>query len=1003
VSDVGLSITSSAGCLHSWRQMGAPRFWFLLLTFLLSASSGELYGQAAAVDLSRVRQLRAEFQHPPKAYRPMVRWFWPGGDVRNEELKREIRLLDEANFGGAEVQPFSFGLNPEMTAEVRQRVDDYLTPSFYQHVRAVLEEARQRGLWVDFTFGSGWPFGGGEAITPELASLELRYAHQSMRGPRHFHGSLPLPPRQTGMPELAELLSGTPATLPPGWRERLDKRQKLVAVIAVRGKEAEAAPLQQMTITVPDGIVNKTGVLDHETTVVLTGHVSKDGTLDWDVPEGEWQIFTFAQSASDLRVLGGVGAGPQLVLDHLKRAAFEAHARRVGESARREIGEFFGHGLRAIFCDSLEVEAYLYWTDDFLEQFRQRRGYELAPFLPILKTTSSPQASASNHHSPLYDYGVAAIGERVRHDYWQTVSDLMIENMYQPLAQWAAQNHLQSRVQAHGAPADVMRIYGLSSIPETESLFNGGGYDFLKLAASAGHVYGRPLVSSESFVWFDQLYQTTPEKIKRYADQLLTAGINEIVDSGFPYEYMDRPEPGWYPFLWPLPFSSHINPHNPFWPYMAALNEYITRLQLISQQGTNVAPVALYRSQLPAEGTPGKREINTRLMEVGYNFDHMNADALLKSRVENKELVSPGGAHYAALILQSERSIPLEVGERLLDFCQRGLTVIFIRQAPQEESGYLDYPQKTEKIQTLMRSTLQNGGKVVQSAEDAVTALRQSVEPNLRFTGTASAPFIEKRIGNIDAFFLCNPTPEARLVETEFRQASSPEDWDPWTGHIGPLWQFQREGGKVRIGIDLPPYGSKLIVFEPGAKHEPRVASPAPRERTLAVGAQGWRFHAIGVNGTGKQETADLRWHQLVDWSQEQGLRNFSGRGTYTTHFSLAVSAFGKGRHVWLRLGEVKDVAEIKVNGKRGPTLLVHPYESDITELVRPGDNTLEITVVNSLNNAMAARPRPKPIPGVPTAPPTILPGGLIGPATIVSRDSAPTHEHSAALDRARP
>src|ERR1700733_9048719 len=96
-----------------------------------------------------------QFQNPAKDYRPMVRWWWPGGDVNDAELRREVDLLDQANFGGAEIQPFTIGLDSKMPEATRKRVDDYLTPEFFSHVKAALDEARAHGMWLDYTFGSG--------------------------------------------------------------------------------------------------------------------------------------------------------------------------------------------------------------------------------------------------------------------------------------------------------------------------------------------------------------------------------------------------------------------------------------------------------------------------------------------------------------------------------------------------------------------------------------------------------------------------------------------------------------------------------------------------------------------------------------------------------------------------------------------------------------------------------------------------------------------------------
>src|ERR1035441_5173216 len=177
----------------------------------------------------------------------------------------------------------------------------------------------------------------------------------------------------------------------------------------------------------------------------------------------------------------------------------------------------------------------------------------------------------------------------------------MIERFYEQFDKWAHEHNLLSRTQAHGAPADVLRIYGETDIPETEDLFGNGGYDFLKMAASSANVYGRTIVGSESFVWPNAVYQTTLEKMKLATDELLTAGVNAIVYHGFPYILPGIPVPGWHPFRGTLrdgSDSSQFNELNTFWPYFAQLNGYITRVQYISQAGENIAAIALYRCDL---------------------------------------------------------------------------------------------------------------------------------------------------------------------------------------------------------------------------------------------------------------------------------------------------------------------------------------------------------------------------------------------------------------------
>jgi len=919
-----------------------------------------------------------QFQNPAKAYRPMVRWWWPGGDVTDAELRREVDLLDQANFGGGEIQPFVIGLHPDMPADTRKRVDDYLTPTFYAHVRAALEEARDHGMWMDYTFGSGWPFGGAGVVTPELASVELRSVRQSIRGPVHFHAKLQMPQLNADITKNADL--------PPGWLQRFQRREKLVAVVAIRGDKVQL--FQNQAPRGPE-VVKRPGQLDPGTSVVLTNHMLPDGTLDWNVPTGIWQVFVFKEMPTGQRVSGGTGAGPQLVLDHMSHRAFETYADRVGGTAKQYDGEFFGRGLRAIFCDSLEVQANLYWNDDFLQEFRRLRGYDLTPYLPVLKIPgSNVPYGATAAHLPLYN--MQGIGARVRRDYWQTVSDVMIANFYSPFIQWAADNHLLSRIQAHGSPTDLLRVYGASSIPETEDLLDNGRYDFLKMASSGADLYGRKIVSSESFVWRGRIYQTTPEKIKRFADELLTAGINEIIYHGFPYSYMDRPEPGWDPFAAGGSFSSHMNQHNPFWPFLPHLNEYITRVQYISQTGTTVVPVALYRGLLAydaIEPAPPEPESAARMMAAGYNYDHIDAYVLLHSKVVGGKLISPGGESYRVLVLPNQKTVSRALADQLTSFAHQGLPILFIGSTPLTEpvvtDGKLPTAPPTDSLGRLLKQ------KNVNLADDpsaAVKILVANIQPNLRFDGE-SVPFIEKRIGSMDFFFLRNPSSTEKLVTADFHAKGTPEVWDPWTGEHHPFTHFQQHARTLQARLDMDPYGSVLLVFNPDAKpvkataFEHETISPSAQ---IDIGQNGWKFHGVGIGPGSQPETVNLDLPTLADWTSIDSLKHFYGRGQYTTTFNVPADYLAKHPHILLDLGDVKDVAEISINGKPGSVLLLRPYRAEVTALLHPGENTLQVTVVNTQYNALSARGADRNfVPGPTDTANGLMPSGLMGPVRL--------------------
>ena len=924
----------------------------------------------------------------------MVRWWWPGGDVTNEEIARELRLIKDDGFGGVEIQSFKDGLNPAPTADVARRVDSFLTPEWFNHVKYAIEEGGRLGLDVDLTFGSGYP-SGGPYIPLQLASQRLLVHEIMLEGPTTFSSKFP----------------GAP----------LGTSEKLVAVIAARGSLPTHGKkkLQEFSDSPPIDMILESGKVDVASAVALTQQVHDDGSLKWDVPPGQWLLFSFIQAPTLQTVEGGAGIGTQWVLDHLKREALDQHIEAVGEAGKKYFGDDFGKSLWAIFCDSLEVSAgSMYWTDAFLAEFQKRRGYDLVPYLPLVQQPGRSDPGDEYPSLPYFDD--PEIGERVRHDYWLTVSDLMIENFYQPLIDWAHRNHLKVRIQAHGAPADLLKIYGQADFPETEMLYADGRYDFLKLASSAGHLFGRNMISSESFVWRDHPYETTPELMKTTADELFSAGINRVVYHGFPYEYMDRPDPGWFPFSSQYElvytFSSLLNFHNPFWPYFKQLNDYMARIQALSQSGRSISRVALYTHRLYYPGWMPVDEdypLEYSLMANGYNFDFINEDTLLHhAAVENRELRTPGNV-YPSLVLRNETRISLELTEKLQEFAKAGLPIVFAEHMPAEEISFKNYSSNGARIRQTMQeilgmranasseSEVPQGRGNVRFVSDATivprvldTELR--VSPNLQFAAREPNIFFHQfDVGSSTFFFFRNSLSSSQ----DFRAVLSagkrvPQIWNPWTGEIAEAPVYRSENGKVILDIHLDPYGSEMIALAEShladsAKDKYVVRTTFRRiERTsgrlvgvtteagsyrtefndgkskvsvipdkdtplaLTLGPN-WDLNLVGNDKDGKQWSEQIHAAPLRDWSLSQNLRYFSGKGHYTLDFQIDPSYLRPGLALELDLGEVHDVAEVWINNAKVGSLIMRPYRIDVSRYLRAGSNHFEIIVTNTLRNRL--------------------------------------------------
>jgi len=926
--------------------------------------------------------LDQNFLNPNHAVRPWVRWWWPGGAVQDNEIRREIDLLDTAGFGGAEIQPFNPGIT-NLSPDERASINDYATPSFLAHVRAAAEEAHARGLKIDYTFGSGWPSGGGFAITPELALVELTVARTAVPAGAKAPFSITLPPRSRKLGAISVLDARTKDPAVADWSARMDARQKIIAVIAVKATDAEIKPEWK-----PGGfklfgfgtVVTRPGQIEDGSAIVLTDKLRADGQLDWSPPPGNWQVLTFKQYAVNSGVFAGVGAGPQLVLDHFKQEAFEAHARHVGDPLIDALGSARG-ALRATFVDSLELMQDLYWSEDFLEQFKARQGYDLTPFLPLILQPGWMAAWDDHYSAPVFEMGDT--GERVRSDYEQTVSDLMMERFVNPFVQWNHEHGIKARFQAHGGPLDLLKAYGAADIPETEDLYEFAEPHFLRLARSAADIYGRPLVSAESLVWKDRPYSVTPEEMRQRADLLYASGVNELVLHGFPYTLHPERWPGWHAFEpsgFQMGFSTMLAETNPIWMAVPTLAGYIGRTQSVLQSGRNVVPVALFFGAIGyfkgiEDGGAGRNELKKSLLSAGYDYDRVNDDALASASIKGGKLVMAGGAEFSALIVPPIEAIHAETAERIAEFAKQGLTVVLVDAAPSREKGYYDHIARDQRVTTAMASALDSGARVVPLATVADTVRQAGVRSNLRFTGDGTdLLFIEKDVAGRAVYFLHNPGQQSRDASFDTTVAGVPERWDAWTGGIEVQSSSPVAGG-THVALQLDPGQSALVVFRLGKARKPTSARPNKLVGELTVASSGWKLHATGHGVGGRTIDVTLPTADLGDWRGVKDIEDLAGIGDYRHPVEVEHSWLKKGIRVTLDLGEIHDVARVTLNGRTFVPVF-GARALDVTAALHPGSNALSVEVANSPNNALIDAK----LPGYKSLKP--VPAGLVGPVT---------------------
>lgn len=694
--------------------------------------------------------------------------------------------------------------------------------------------------------------------------------------------------------------------------------------------------------------------------------VNETATLPADLT-GATDVLFFISSRTKQQVKRPSVGAEGYVLDHYDRTAVEAYLKNVGD---RLLQAFDDQPPYAVFSDSLEVYG-TDWTPNLLAEFQKRRGYDLKPLLPSLIADIGPRTA------------------EIRHDWSQTLTDLVNDNFVRTLRDWASRRHTRFRMQAYGVPPATLSTNRFVDLPEGE----GAAWKALsatRWATSASHLYDRPITSSETWTWLNSpAFRATPLDFKAEADLHFLQGVNQLIGHGWPYTGPQNNYPGWRFYA-----STALNDQNPWWIVIPDLARYLQRTSYLLRQGKPVNDIAVYLPEHDAWAgfKPNtKSDANmfeslrdrigdtlvTRIIEAGYAFDFIDDDALREA----------GADRYKLILLPNVTRLPADTAARLEKFTQAGGSLIATRRLP-------DGP-------TIARARL-----VTDEKRELVPALNALLSPDVRFSaGQDDLGFVHRRTADADLYFLANTGNAPLTVTATFRVSATRADWwDPMSGTATPATLSVGKDG-VTVPLELAAYGSRFLVFTHRTAAIP--ASPASASATPAPLdlSTGWRI----TFATGPTVTMD----QLHSWSDDEPTRFYSGLATYEKTFDAPADTLRPGSRVKLNLGRektlpiarlkngmrtwidspVKDAAVVYVNGQRAGAIWHPPYELDVTAFLRPGANQLKIVVGNTAINALSGQPQPDTKPlnahyGERFKPQDManlkpLPSGLTGPVTL--------------------
>jgi len=685
----------------------------------------------------------------------------------------------------------------------------------------------------------------------------------------------------------------------------------------------------------------------------LTDRLRPDGTLDWTAPAGNWTVLRAGWSLTGEVNHPATPEGTGLEVDKLNATHVRAHLDAYMAPVIKTLGPLVGdRGLRYLLTDSWEA-GQENWTEPMPDEFRTRRGYDLTRMLPVL--AGHVVDSAERSDAFLWDFR-------------RTLADLVAENHYGTITRFAKEHKLGYYGEATGAAwptvADGMLAKSLTDIPMGEFWampFGGKPAAFQGVASdefpadiietrSTAHVYGKPLVAAEALTSSLPQWTSTPWNLKWVVDKYMAMGVNRLVLHTSPHQPDDTHKPG----LTLGPFGQVFTRHETWGEMAKPWIDYLSRSSYMLQQGIPVADVLYFYGEGAPSGVP-YRNAGGALDLRGHGFDYVNADALLRlAKVEDGQIAFPGGARYRMLVLpETLDRMTLPMITRLRDMVAAGAVLVGPKPTRSPSLGSSDDAVRAI-ADTLWGQTdgasltvnVYGKGRVYWRRD--VPAVLEAEKITRDFDYAAPDPamdlhFTHRSLPDGDMYFVTNQSDRAATVPTWFRTSGhAPELWHADTGRSERV-SFAMEGARTSIPLTLGAYESVFVLFRKPT-NSVGVTLAAPAIRPLLTLSGDWTV-SFPTGATIKAGAGS--WTANAD----PAVRYFSGAATYQRTFDASASWFGKGERLYLDLGKVGDIAEVRVNGALAGTAWTPPYRIDVTDQVRRGRNTLDIKVANTWQN----------------------------------------------------
>lgn len=735
------------------------------------------------------------------------------------------------------------------------------------------------------------------------------------------------------------------------------------------------------------GAIKKGDIVD------LTSFLGKDGQIEWNAPEGNWIILRIGCSLIGRQNGPASPEATGLEVDKMSAKYVRNYFTNYLDQYEDATGGLMGKkGLQFMITDSWEAGSQN-WTDEMFSEFKKRRGYDMIPWTPVLSGYVVESAEAS---------------DKFLWDFRRTIEELIAQNHYDLLTKLLAERGMGRYSEAHEAGralvADGMEIKKTAAVPmaalwtPSPTMFGENVANFnivdIKESASVSHIYGNKYVAAESLTALSGAWGYSPDYLKTITDMGIASGLNRFLIHCSVHQPVDDKIPG----LSLGQFGQWFTRHETWAEQAKAWMDYLSRSCYMMQQGKAVADVIYFYGE--DDNITAMYVMNLPAVPEGYDYDFTNADALVNAlSVKDGAITTPTGMKYKILALDKNcERMTLPVLKKIEKMVNAGALVVGNK--PKMSPSLSDDPKEfkaiTDKlwgnengVNNIGKGTVY-GGKTIADVLNA-----RKIAPDFSYTNSskdAKVLYVHHALASGEIYWLNNRNKNSEDIEATFRVKDLvPEIWFPETGRIEKP-SYSIKDGFTKVKIHLESEDAKFVVFRNKAETDSYEAPKVITKNTITLSAP-WIVNFQENRGA----PAQLEMNSLLPWNESniEGVKYFSGIGTYTKNVQLTTDWLQKGFEIWIDLGDVKSMAEVVVNGKSAGIAWKKPFQLDISKYAVAGDNKIEIKVVNLWVNRLIGDQQPDAkvkytyttMP-VYNANSPLKPSGLMGPVRLFQRSN---------------